>query len=181
MNSVMIDIETLATSPDSVVVSIAAVEFNPFEVTTNLDKLASFQLLVDIDDQVINYNRVINDDTVAWWSKQSQAVQDVLFAEEGRVTLTDALTQLTKFCWHKDRIFAQGPQFDMTILEHCYNQTKQVKAWQYWAVRDARTLMDLVVVEQPIVTHDSIEDCKRQITGVQKVLKALNITSFARK
>jgi hypothetical protein len=178
--NVMLDLETLAVSPDAVVLSIAAVEFNPFEVTKDFSKLKAIQILLDIDDQVQNYQRKVDDSTVEWWGNQAQEVQDVIFSDVGRVSLVEGLSQLTKFCWNKSRIWAQGPQFDMTILEHMYKQSSVSPAWKYWQIRDARTVLDLFPVEQPVVTHDSIEDCKRQIVGTQKVLSELKITKFVK-
>lgn len=179
MNSIMLDCETLSTSPDAVILSIAAVEFNPFEITTDFSKNKTLDILINIDEQV-QLGRVIDDSTVTWWGQQPQDVQNKLFAEEGRLSVISALTELRKFCWNKDRIWCQGTDFDISLLNNAYTQTKQPKPWKYWQVRDSRTLLDLIDVSQPTVTHDSIEDCKRQVMGVQQVLDKLNVKRFIR-
>lgn len=181
MPDVMVDIETLGISPESVILSIAAVRFEPFEVTKDLGSLEAIQILIDVDTQVDNYKRMIDDSTVEWWTKQDAAVKEVIFSESGRVDLPEALKQLSKFCWNKmGRLWAQGPSFDCVLLEHAYRQTGVPRPWQYYQVRDSRTLLDLVEVKQESVTHDSIEDCRRQISGVQQALNKLNVTKFIR-
>lgn len=175
----MIDLETLGTSPDSVILSIAAVLFNPFEITKDTSTLPGIQLLLDIEEQE-KLGRTIDEDTVLWWTTQPQSVQDVIFAENGRLPVSDALTQLTKFCWNKSRVWVQGPDFDIALLNHIYKQTNVARAWKYWQARDSRTLLDFTPVEQPPVTHNSIEDCRRQIIGVQTALHQLKITNFVR-
>src|SRR5579859_7291326 len=109
----MIDLETLNTTPDAVVLSIAATEFYPFEDlhTENPRTVETFSLLINIDNQD---NRTISEDTVAWWARQDQEVQDRMFSPDNRVDFAVALDQLTKFVWQKDRIWSQG-SFDINI------------------------------------------------------------------
>lgn len=179
----MIDIETLATEPGAVILSIAAVKFDPFDdylkKGTRLGDLPTLNLLVDIDSQ---QDRVINNDTVDWWSKQSDVVQESIFGPDHvRFTLGEALDQLHKFFWNSGgRIWAQGTQFDITILEHAYRSVDRTPPWQYWQARDSRTLLDLVAVDLPPATHDAVEDCYRQIVGVQKALFHLGVEKFIR-
>ena len=65
----MIDLETLGSTPDSVILSIAAVKFDPFDDYQDRgitpDQLPTLNILVDIDSQT---DRRIDESTVAWWS-----------------------------------------------------------------------------------------------------------------
>jgi hypothetical protein len=181
--NLMIDIETLATEPGAAIVSIAAVKFDPFDDYLKrgigVSSLPTLNLLIDLDSQT---DRVINDDTVTWWSQQSTRVQESIFGEGlNRVSLADGLDQLHRFVWNSvTRIWAQGTHFDITILEHAYRSVNRAYPWQYWVARDSRTLLDLVPVDLPPATHDALEDCYRQIVGVQRALAQLGVNKFVR-
>jgi hypothetical protein len=109
-------------------------------------------------------------------------VQESIFGEgHVRFTLAECLEQLHKFTWNSvGRIWAQGAQFDISILEHAYRSVNRAYPWQYWSVRDSRTLLDLVPVNLPSATHDAMEDCYRQIVGVQQALAQLGVEKFVR-
>lgn len=179
----MVDIETLATDLNAVILSIAAVKFDPFDdylkKGTKPGDLPTLNILVDIESQP---NRTINENTVDWWGKQSEPVRESIFGvNHPRYTLEEALDQLHKFYWNSGgRIWAQGIQFDIAMLEHAYQTTNRTQPWLYWQVRDSRTLLDLVSVSLPPATHDAAEDCFRQIVGVQKALATLGVNKFIR-
>lgn len=179
---IMIDIESLATQPDAVILSIAAVKFDPFddyqEKGVDFQDLPTLNLLVDVDSQP---NRVVSDSTLSWWGQQDPAVQERVFNTNGRLSFEQALGQLHKFIWNSGgRVWAQGTHFDISILEHAYRSLDQPYPWQYWQARDSRTLLDLVKVDLPNATHDAVADCHRQIVGVQKALATLGIQKFIR-
>jgi hypothetical protein len=109
----MIDIEGLGTGPDAAILTIAAQSFDPFG-TGHYNR--HYYARVTLESQE---NRRIQDDTVAWWATQPEA-QVEAFAEEGRIPLDQALDELYKLAWQHDYIWAQGPTYDITILEHAY-------------------------------------------------------------
>ena len=101
---IMIDIESLATQPDAVILSIAAVKFNPFddyaERGIEVAELPQLNLLLEIDSQP---DRHVDPTTVDWWGKQDPVVQDSIFGDHARVSFTEALDQLHRFispCWN---------------------------------------------------------------------------------
>ena len=179
---IMIDLETLGTKPDSVILSIAAVKFDAFDDyesrAISPAELPTLNLLVDIDSQ---QDRTVDNSTLDWWSKQDPSVQQKVFCPDGRVSFVNALDQLHRFVWNSGgRIWAQGTHFDITILEHAYRSLDRPYPWQYWQARDSRTVLDLVAVSLPNATHDAVADCWRQIVGVQKALSALGVQRFIR-
>ena len=179
---IMIDLETLGTTPDSVIVSIAAVKFDPFDdyqtCGVTADQLPTLNILVDIDSQS---DRQIDENTVIWWSQQDPQVQERVFNPVGRVNFTEALDQLHRFIWNTGgRVWAQGTQFDIAMLEHAFRSVNRAYPWQYSQARDSRTLLDLVAVNLPKATHDAVADCWRQIIGVQQALATLGIQRFVR-
>ena len=68
-NDVMIDMETLSTNPDCVILTIGAVRFDP-----RGDGVAErLELRPTIDEQTEEFNRSIDPDTVEWWGQQSES------------------------------------------------------------------------------------------------------------
>jgi len=63
----MIDIESLDTSPYCVILTIGVVLFDP-KGDGIVEKL---ELRPTLEDQTEQYNRIINDDTIRWWSTQN--------------------------------------------------------------------------------------------------------------
>jgi hypothetical protein len=66
-NDIMIDLETLDTTPYCVILTIGVVRFDPYGEGV-AEKLT---LRPTIEDQTEQYNRIINDDTIRWWGEQS--------------------------------------------------------------------------------------------------------------
>ena len=169
----MIDLEGLATGPDATILTIAAQAFDPFGKGYYEQ---SYYARVTLESQE---NRVIDDDTIAWWATQPAEVRDEAFNEEGRVPLDEALDGLGKLIWHSKMIWAQGPTYDMNILEHAYKSYRKTLPWKYFMVRDSRTIFSCWP-DQPIppTTHHALEDCRRQIGMLQNTLKYLNVTEL---
>ena len=154
----MIDIEGLATTPDTTILTIAAQEFNPLERGTFG---RDFYARVTLESQ---QGRAIDDATVEWWATQPAAIRDEAFGEEGRVPLAQALEGLHRLAWHARRVWAQGPTYDMNILEHAYKSLAMPLPWKFFAVRDSRTLFSLVPqLNTYPASHHALEDCRRQI------------------
>ena len=116
---VMLDIETLATSPDSVILTFGAVKFNPFANSVDGDK--SMYVRISVDEQ-IRLNRKVDENTVLWWGTQAADVREEALGDHNRISLYEFTKQLNKFLVGTDRIWAQGPVFDIVILENLYRQ-----------------------------------------------------------
>jgi exodeoxyribonuclease VIII len=166
----MIDLEGLATGPDTCILTIAAQAFDPFG---KVDYTQSYYARVTLESQP---DRVIDDSTIEWWATQPAHAREEAFNEEGRIPLDQALDELGKLIWHAKRVWAQGPTYDMNILEHAYKSYNKPIPWQYYMVRDSRTVFSLWP-DQPIppTTHHALEDCRRQIGMLQNTLKHLNV------
>ena len=171
---IMIDLETLATTPDATVLSIGAVKFNPFGDELNDKKMESFYVRVDIDscDKI---GLTVSDSTLEWWSKQSKEAQEEAFNPEGRINIADAMNQLYKFCWSAKRVWSHGAGFDVVILETIFRRIQKAYPWQYWTVRDTRTLFDMGIDSKrpPVLKHHALEDAWNQAVGVQNVCREL--------
>ena len=166
----MIDLEGLATGPDTTILTIAAQAFDPFGAGY-YDK--HYYARVTLESQE---NRSIDNGTIEWWATQPEHAREEAFGEQDRIPLDQALDELGKLVWHSRLIWSQGPTYDMNILEHAYKSYNKPLPWKYYQVRDSRTVFSLWP-EQPIppTSHHALEDCRRQIGMLQTTLKYLNV------
>jgi exodeoxyribonuclease VIII len=168
----MVDLETLAVSPRTVVLSLGAVHFDPFST----EIFDSIYFKIDLDDQD-KLNREIDPNTLDWWAKQDLAIMEEAFSLNDRISLVDAMDQFHKFAWGCKCFWSHGATFDLMIIEDIYKQLNKGLPWQYWQLRDTRTLFDLGHdPEMPKDNkHDALQDAIRQATGVQNIYRKLGI------
>ena len=166
----MIDLEGLATGPDTTILTIAAQAFDPFG-EGYYDQ--HYYARVTLESQE---NRVIDDGTIAWWATQPEHAREEAFGEQDRIPLDQALDELGKLIWHSKMIWSQGPTYDMNILEHAYKSYGKALPWKYYMVRDSRTVFSLwPELPKPPTSHHALEDCRRQIGMLQTTLKYLKV------
>ena len=166
----MIDIETVGTGPEACILTIAAQAFDPF---TRGYYNQEYYARIDIESQE---GRNIEQGTIDWWATQPTAAREEAFAEEGRIPLKQALEELGKLIWHSKRVWANGPTFDMNILEHAYKSYGIPLPWKYFLVRDARTVYGLCPnLNKYPASHHALEDCRRQIDLLHDSLETLKI------
>jgi hypothetical protein len=170
----MIDLEGLGTGPDTTILTIAAQAFDPFD---KIEFKQQYYARVTLESQE---NRSIQQGTVDWWATQPAAARDEAFNELDRIPLDQALDELGRLIWHAKRIWAQGPTYDMNILEHAYKSYGKPIPWQFYAVRDSRTVFSLWPdLPKPPTSHHALEDCRRQIGLLQTTLKHFDIQALA--
>lgn len=166
----MIDLETMAVSPRTVILSLGAVQFDPFSDQI-YDEL---YLKIDLDDQD-KLGREIDPNTLEWWGKQDPKVMEEAFSEDGRISVEESLKHFHKFAWGCDKFWSHGSTFDLVILEDLYRQLNKPLPWNYWQLRDTRTLFDLG--HDPEMSkdnkHDALADARRQAIGVQTVFRKM--------
>ena len=165
----MIDIEGLGTGPDATILTIAAQSFDLFG-TGYYDRC--YYARITLESQP---DRNIQQDTIDWWATQPEA-QAEAFMEDNRIDLDQALDSLYKLAWQHKFIWANGICYDMNILEHAYKSYGKALPWQFYNVRDARTVYSLwPECPRPPTSHHALEDCRRQIDMLQATLKHLNV------
>lgn len=172
---VMLDLETLSTRPDSVVVTIGAVKFSPWD--DDVDCNTGFYARIDVDEQ-LKLNRHILDSTVEWWATQPEEVREEALGESGRITLEEFTQSLNRFLVGADAIWCQGPAFDIVILENLYRQLEKPIPWNYWQIRDSRTLFQVhgdPREKERKGAHNALLDCYYQARGVQDIYQQAGI------
>ena len=168
-----IDIETLGKNPDTVVLTIGGIKFDPYKT----DGLHSeFYCRVDADAQIEN-GRSVDEDTLAWWSKQDKDVTAEALDPTGRMSVEHTLKALNKWLVGVDKLWCQGPVFDIGILENLYKEADLHHNWSFWNIRDSRTLFSLMPKdprkEIDFAAHNALADAIVQSLCIQKVYKAL--------
>jgi hypothetical protein len=168
----MVDLETMDTSPDATILTLGAVHFNPYGNGYG-DKI---YFRINIDDQDA-LGRKVDPGTLDWWAKQDPAIMEEAFSPDDRVPLVEAIDRFHKFAWGCSTFWAHGSLFDIAIIENVYRQLGKPVPWQYWQIRDTRTLFDLGYdPDMPQGSkHNALEDAIRQAAGVQNIYRKLNI------
>ena len=153
----MIDLETLSTNPNAVILTVGGVKFDPL---TQMKPYEEIYFRVDVNSQT-ELGRDVMQDTVDWWSKQPKEISDEAFSDDNRIGLQDMIKKINKFSVGVDVFWCQGPLFDYAILQDIYKQLGHPVPWQYWQIRDSRTLFSLVprdVNEKRQGLHNALED-----------------------
>ena len=172
---VMLDLETLGTRPEAVVVTLGAVKFNPYDQE---DPGPGIYMRLDADEQIA-LGREVREDTMLWWMKQAEDVREEALGDGPRTDLATMYHDLNKFLVGVENIWCQGPAFDIVILENLYRQLVKPVPWQFWQIRDSRTLLSSLGdprEKNKAGLHNALEDCVSQAEAVQFVFNKAGIT-----
>ena len=175
---IMLDIETLGTRPECVILTLGAVKFNPFDI--DVEPGPGLYMRIDVDEQLA-LGREVQEDTLQWWMNQAEDVREEALGESDRVSLDTMYKDLNRFLVGAKNIWCQGPAFDMVILENIYRQCGWPTPWQFWQIRDSRTLFGVhgdPRVKGKVGLHNALEDCVSQAKGVQQVYHKHNIVKL---
>jgi hypothetical protein len=164
----MLDIETLGTASNSVVVQIGCCMFDRLTGEIPLND----RLLININiDSCLKKGLVVSGGTIEFWLKQ-----------EGRsfldkpIAITVALEQLKSF-YQRQSMFGKNPiytwshaSFDIPIIESAFSACGIISPFKYFNCRDIRTLTDIGhfdIKKDPEYktkkTHNALEDCLYQV------------------
>jgi len=173
----MIDMETMSVFPNSVILTVAAVKFNPHNTVGITDQIY-FKL--DVDEQIAR-GRDVDNGTLEWWGRQSPEVYNEAMSQHDRIPVSQALSDLTKFLVGVEDIWCQGPVFDIVILENIFKQYQMHYPWQYWQISDSRTLFKSLKYDpreqlrnnSKSAHHNALDDAIIQAQAVQKCFKLI--------
>lgn len=168
MKHYMIDIETLSTGTDAMVLSIALVRFTQDSI---LDTLLLFPDL----SQQNRKDRKIDIDTLTWWMKNRELLNQTL--QHPRKTLNFCYHQIKYFLIDRDpqtRIWSKSPSFDLQILNHLFQDwTHPISEFRLEAdVRTAELKLHQkeIPLEKSTIPHDPLEDAIAQSKNIQNFL-----------
>ena len=174
MNHIMVDLETLGTAADSVIMSIGAVKFDlePKKIDDE-----GFYTSITIDSNLAQGRR-IQEDTLCWWMKQTPEAQIVF--HEAKQPLEEALCDFSDWIGpgYKGQIWSNGADFDIPMLAPAYRQFCIGVPWRFWDSRCFRTYKNLpgaknVVLAPSGVKHNALSDAVNQAVALQNIHAAL--------
>lgn len=167
----MIDLETMATEPDAVVLSIGACFF---DIETG--KVTSkFYMCLDIDEQK-RCKRVVDPKTLAWWNSQSKDARKVF--TEKKYPVDHCLNEFTNFVLANGNMssiypWGNGAGFDISIMESLYRMFDKKIPWLFYNVMDLRTFKRFAAANEKVpkldgVNHHALDDAINQAKYVLK-------------
>jgi exodeoxyribonuclease VIII len=178
IREIMLDLETLGTRNNAVILAIGAMKFNrkdpqlQFENVSEKDKF--FRRIIPAS--CLEIGMCIEQETVNWWKKQDPQVQKEIF-EGKKIPLKEALQEFKTWFADSQKIWSHGCNFDIAILEEAYKKCSIEIPWKYWDTRDTRTVYDIGNVNMNNIPkpnhHHPVYDCFRQIQGIKQGLKSL--------
>lgn len=174
---VMVDLETLGTTPGSVVLSVGAV--------AHAVPGGEFYGKIDLRDS-LHAGLTVDPDTMAWWRQQSQEAWRASAAASEDASLglryvlgrfADWLSELRKgssatATGAKLRLWGDSAAFDLVLLASAYRAAGKVVPWDYREECCYRTLRTLLNSEKPRskVQHDGLSDAVAQMAHLQEML-----------
>ena len=122
----MVDLESLSTRPDAVLLTFGAVRFRPTDNDVGKDPFEMEHFYRRIDpESCTKLGLQIDEPTMEWWAKQDDEVKEEAFAPEDRCNIADVLKEMTSGDYNNlvkvfDKHFG-----DMVILE--YSGFREIK------------------------------------------------------
>lgn len=182
MKHVMLDLETLGTGSNAVIVSISAVVFDPFKPLEIYE--STFHKGLNILEQLVTQGVEIDLDTIRWWQQQDDEAKRILI-ETQTYSVAYVLNEFNKFLEDLKSpdlsLWGNGATFDCVILRNLYKRHNHKFILPYYADKDVRTITQLVDYSQVLersgefngVKHYGIDDCKHQVKLVYNGIKIL--------
>jgi len=164
-SGIMVDLETLGTSPGSTILSIGAVRFNQSGIVGD-----GFHVCVDAKT-CQGYGLTIDPSTVFWWLDQSPQARAGV-TRDG-VNLKSALEAFCDFYYASGGyIWGCGAGFDVPILEAAIKAVGIPVPWMFWKSMCFRTVREAypdVEYERHGVAHNALDDARTQALHLIKI------------
>lgn len=177
---IMLDIETLDTTPRAAVLSIAAVAFNRNALLEDSQRLPYFYRRCK--PGFGKYNTSYG--TFEFWMKQSDAARQALFVDAWEMFPTlDALAEFYRQNTVQDgsaSVWCLPGSFDLPILENTFHVEHVKVPWKYDAVACLRTVYKLAGITKedrvpPTLAHDALSDAISQIETLRVALRRISV------
>lgn len=166
MTNIMLDLETLGTKPNSLILSIGAVKFGGGEI------LDTFYERVDVKS-CIDYGLEIDPDTIMWWLQQSEEARKEI-CKPGQ-PLNAVLTWFAEWAFDPQlQVWGNGVAMDNIILTNAYEAVKIPRPWGYKGDMCYRTIKNLnpeIKIEQGGIYHNALDDARSQALHLMKMIK----------
>ncbi len=178
MSDVMIDLETLSTNVNALVLTLGAIKFDRSGPPRSLKRLDTFYRRIEIQS-CIDKGLHISQETKDWWDVQNKEARYEAFIHKDRLPLAQVLKEFSTWFKGSKYIWSHGATFDCVILEEAYKACNLEVPWMFWNTRDTRTLFDISGVNMKDfrvkVEHHALYDAFRQVLGMKTSLERLRL------
>lgn len=175
MDPIMVDLETLGTSPNSAILSLGAVKFDP-----ETEKFTDEFYMVVNTQSCLDIGQSIDQDTVHWWNRQSPEARLVLEqakapTESGvNYPVREVMSRFASFAHYNSNVWGNGSDFDNAIIQEIYRKLGIRQPWAFWNNRCYRTMKNMfpdIKHERQGTYHNALDDAKTQALHLCKILK----------
>jgi hypothetical protein len=146
-NHIMLDLETLGTASNSMLLQVSMVSFRLTHGKgwVNSELISVFDEYPSLEDQD-KAGANIDDSTVAWWEK-TNPMKFTELMNRPRISLADFRTKFEKFirsCGSNAKVWAKSPSFDCNMISSLWPLFYQAQhPWKYWNEMDVRTICSM--------------------------------------
>lgn len=186
----MVDLETLSTDSNAVILTIGAVPFGGDGKLILSDDLYFYERV-----NLPSYNKYTNGEfacdwnTLLWWLRQDKEPLNDAFLDGPRypiwTVMKDFVNWLDIICKtvgeHKINIWSHGKDFDVVVIQNALKVCGIECPWMYWDTRDTRTLYALAGIDSRNIpmpegfkAHNAVGDCLKQIEGIRLSYNVIN-------
>jgi hypothetical protein len=170
---VMLDLETLSTRADGVILSIGAVKFDPHSNNVGED---AFYASISVDSNT-SAGRHISESTLLWWLQQSPDAQRVF--TEPKMPLAVALDEFAAWFDHPNyEVWSNGADFDIPMMNHAFMTHGLDSPWKFYNSRCFRTMKSMSFAKAAVkvenkLKHNALTDALTQAQQLQEYYKTL--------
>lgn len=193
MKCIIYDFETLSLDVNKgVAVSLAMLNFDTDRFTTEpytYEELLDYcdTIKYDVEEQVKAHNRVIDKDTLEWWSKQNKEAQAMLKPSSEDVSITKTFEFFTSNAIDNvDWVLTRRATLDQPLLISLCESSGNTMPYAYWKFREVVSLINGLTFGHNIrdnfypdgladkfVAHDPSADISMDVMRLQTIVQAL--------
>lgn len=173
-DNIMVDLETLSTESNAMIVAIGAVTFSQY------DTGETFYQPIDICARTFGQYH-ISPSTTQWWMAQNDDARAV-FHDPRTTSLAEALTAFASFVQRftsgpsNVRVWGNGAAFDNVILANAYRSENLNPPWKFYNDRCYRTYKAMapsIQIKHMGTHHNARDDALSQAQHLLRVAQAL--------
>tara|TARA_R110000868_G_scaffold261331_3_gene519433 strand:+ start:8793 stop:9326 length:534 start_codon:yes stop_codon:yes gene_type:complete len=175
MPHVMIDLETLGTGHDAVILSLGAVKFEPMKPGSDID---SFHVTIN-PASCLAHGLTVTGDTIMWWLNSERSVARRELLAQPSVDLWDALDGFaTWFGGDSMPVWGNGATFDNVILRTAFEKVGIMCPWAFYHDRCYRTIKGFALhvdMKREGTHHNALDDAVSQARHLQAIVESLEL------
>ena len=177
---VMMDLETMGTSPGCVVLALGAYAFDPAGDDAVFDPARGFYETIDVPDQM-ERGLGIDWSTLQWWAQQSDEARAANFNPPTAPFMLEGVAQRfaawVALLGDGVQVWCNGASFDFPILKAAFQKVGQGLPWEFYNERDARTIFNLARVRSKKhgTAHTALMDSWAQVEALQRGLRKIRV------